>query len=245
MKTYSRTDYIERYLEGQLKEGELWEFKVKLEKDPELARQLKLQREINETLADNAKLKLRKQLSNTYYQTQQASAVSQWKYQIAAAVAIFLLVGGGLTTNYFKSSSTNNSTLYQQNFAPDNSLFTLRAGVTKLNASLDNAMQEYNNGNYTEAIKLFGMNNDNMGARLYTGFAYMKLSDFDNAIINLSEVIDDNNNLFIDQAEYNLALCYLATNKSEKTIDILNGIIDKQTVYAKKAKELIKNIEEQ
>ncbi len=55
MKTYSRTDYIERYLEGQLKEGELWEFKVKLEKDPELARQLKLQREINETLADNAK----------------------------------------------------------------------------------------------------------------------------------------------------------------------------------------------
>ncbi len=188
---------------------------------------------------------MRKQLSNTYYQTQKASAVSQWKYQIAAAVAIFLLVGGGLTTNYFKSSSTNNSTLYQQNFAPDNSLFTLRAGVTKLNASLDNAMQEYNNGNYTEAIKLFGMNNDNMGARLYTGFAYMKLSDFDNAIINLSEVIDDNNNLFIDQAEYNLALCYLAINKSEKTIDILNGIIDKQTVYAKKAKELIKNIEEQ
>jgi tetratricopeptide (TPR) repeat protein len=245
MKTYSRTDYIERYLQGQLKEGELWEFKVKLEKDPELARQLKLQREINETLADNSKLKLRKQLSSTYYQTQKVNTFSQWKYQIAAAVAIFILVGGGLTTNLFNSSKIDNTTLYQQNFVPDNSLFTLRAGTSILDASLENAMKEYNNENYVEAIRLFSMENDNMGAKLYSGFAYMKLSDFDNAILALNEVIDNNNNLFFDQAEYNLALCYLAIGDSKKTIEILNGIIDKQTAYSKKAKKIIKNIEEQ
>lgn len=132
MKTYSKTEYIERYLDGQLKDGELWEFRIELEKNPELARQVKLQQEINETLLDTNKLRLRKQLNSSYNKTQRLQVVYQWKYQIAAAITILILIGGGLSLNLFNNGGNNldNYTIYQENFNPDNSLLTVRSGNT-------------------------------------------------------------------------------------------------------------------
>lgn len=245
MKTYNKTEYIERYLDGQLKDGELWEFRVELEKNPEFAKQVKLQKEINETLSDTNKLRLRKQLDSTYKKTQRLQVVYQWKYQIAAAVTILMLIGGGLTLDIINDGgSIDNYTIYQENFNPDNSLFTVRAESSTQNADIENAIEAYNNEDYLRAIKILAPQKNNMAAKLYSGFSFMKLSDFDNAINNFQSVINDNNNLFIDQAEFNLALCYLAKDNSKEAIKILNNIIDKETVYTKKAKDIINNIEE-
>lgn len=245
MKTYSKTEYIERYLDGQLKDGELWEFKIELEKNPELVKQVKLQKEINETLSDTNKLRLRKQLNSTYNKTQRLQVVYQWKYQIAAAITILMLIGGGLSLDIINSgSSVDNYTLYQENFNPDNSLFTVRASNSTLNENIEIAIEAYNNEEYLEAIKILQSEKNNMAAKLYCGFSFMKLSDFNNAINSFNIIIEDNNNLFIDQAEYNLALCYLAKDNSEEAIKILNNIINKQTVYSKKSKDIINNIEE-
>ncbi|PLX10983.1 MAG: hypothetical protein C0598_09255 [Marinilabiliales bacterium] len=245
MKTYSKTEYIERYLDGQLKDGELWEFKIELEKNPEFARQVKLQQEINETLSDTNKLKLRKQLHSSYNKTQRLQVVYQWKYQIAAAITILILIGGGLSSNLFNNGSKqiDNYTIYTNNFNPDNSLFTVRSGNNDLNAELKVAVEAFNNEDYLRAIKILDGHKNNMAAKLYTGFSFMKLSDFDNAISNFNEVIENDNNLFIDQAEYNLALCYLAKDNSTEAKQILNNIINKQSVYSNKAKDIINNIE--
>lgn len=244
MKTYSKTEYIERYLDGQLKDGELWEFRVELEKNPDFAKQVKLQKEINETLSDTNKLRLRKQLNSSYNKTQRLQVIYQWKYQIAAAVTILMLIGSGLTLDIINSgSSIDNYALYQENFNPDNSLFTVRAGNSTLNADFENAIEAYNNEDYLKAIKILAPQSNNMAAKLYSGFSFMKLSDFDNAINNFNTVIEDNNNLFIDQAEFNLALCYLAKDNSNEAIKILNNIIDKETVYSKKAIDIINNVE--
>ncbi len=244
MKTYSKTEYIERYLDGQLKDGELWEFRIELEKNPDFAKQVKLQKEINETLSDTNKLRLRKQLNSSYYKTQRLQVVYQWKYQIAAAITILMLIGGGLTLDIINSgSSIDNYALYQENFNPDNSLFTVRAENSNLNAEFENAIEAYNNEDYLKAIKILAPQSNNMAAKLYSGFAFMKLSDFDNAINNFNTVVEDNNNLFIDQAEFNLALCYLAKDNSKEAIKILNNIIDKETVYSNKAIDIINNIE--
>lgn len=244
MKTYSKTEYIERYLDGQLKDGELWEFRIELEKNPDFAKQVKLQKEINETLSDTNKLRLRKQLNSSYYKTQRLQVIYQWKYQIAAAITILMLIGGGLTLDIINSgSSIDNYALYQENFNPDNSLFTVRAENSNLNAEFENAIEAYNNEDYLKAIKILAPQSNNMAAKLYSGFAFMKLSDFDNAINNFNTVVEDNNNLFIDQAEFNLALCYLAKDNSKEAIKILNNIIDKETVYSNKAIDIINNIE--
>ena len=94
----------------------------------------------------------------------------------------------------------------------------------------------------SEAIMIFNENSENMAANLYAGFSFMKLSDFKNAEYKFEEIIKDNNNLFIDQAEFNLALCYLATNKIEKASIHFQLIIDNNTAYSEKAQEILNDI---
>ena len=79
MKISNKAEYVERYLEGKLKDGDLWEFKVNLEQDKELAQELQLQQEINETLVDTNKMQLRKTLNKAYKKTTQVYTIaSTW-----------------------------------------------------------------------------------------------------------------------------------------------------------------------
>ena len=77
-----------------------------------------------------------------------------------------------------------------------------------------------------------------MAANLYAGLSYMQLSDYDNAEYKFEQVIENNDNLFIDQAEFNLALCYLASNKIDKALMALNKVIESNSVYTNKAEDL-------
>ena len=245
MKTTNITDYVERYLEGKLKDGDLWEFKHNLETNEELARELKFQQEINETLSDTSKMQLRKTLKNAYLKTHYANSfASKWKFQaVAAAIVILVLAGGGLIFNKLQTSTTTNMAMYEQYFETDNALFTVRAGEMETNSFLKKGIAAFNKEDYLQAIMLFNKNSDNMAANLYSGFSFMKLSDYNNAEIKFTKIIKDNNNLFIDQAQYNLALCYLAIDKLDKVEQILQEIIKENTAYSVKAQNLLKEIE--
>lgn len=244
MKTINNRDYVEKYLEGKLKDGDLWEFKHRVEKESELAKELQLQQEINETLSDNHKMQIRRNLHKAYMRTSYVySFVSKWKLQaVAAAVVIMMLIGGGVMFNYLQSSSLSNMALYEQYFDVDNNMFTVRAGDANLNNSITDGIDAFNNNEYLEAIRLFDKHDNNMAANLYSGFSFMKLSDYENAKYKFTQILKDNNSLFIDQAEFNLALCFVATNELEKAKQMLKVIIKEKTVYATKAKEMIKEI---
>lgn len=244
MKTTNITDYVERYLEGKLKDGDLWEFKINLETNKDLARELKLQQEINETLSDTSKMQLRKSLKQAYLKTNYVNSfASRWKLQaVAAAIVVLVLAGGGLTYNYLQTSTSTNMAMYEQYFETDNALFTVRAGEIETNNTVKKGLAAFNKADYLQAISLFNENSDNMAANLYSGFSFMKLSDYKNAEIKFTEILKDNNNLFIDQAQYNLALCYLATDKIDKVKQILQEIIKDNTAYSEKAQNLLREI---
>jgi len=245
MKTTNNTDYVEKYLEGKLKDGDLWEFKVKLEKDQDLANELRLQSELNETLSDKHKMLIRRSLSRAYRKNSYVySFTSKWKLQaVAAAVVIMILAGGGLMFNYLQQTNTSNLALYDQYFEVDNNIFNVRAGEASMfNNSIYEGINAFNKKDYLQAIMLLNKNNDNMAANLYAGFSFMKLSDYENAMYKFNDILKDNNNLFIDQAEFNLALCYLATDNTERAKQILENIIKENTVYSTKAQELLKDI---
>jgi tetratricopeptide (TPR) repeat protein len=241
MKTTNITDYVERYLDGKLKDGDLWEFRVNLKNNKELARELQLQQEINETLSDTAKMQLRRNLENTYSRTQYANSFSsKWRLQAAAAaVVIMMLAGGGIMFNYLQTSTTSNMALYDQYFETDNTLFTVRGDESMVNNSLEEGVEAFNKKDYIQAIMLLNEAKNNMAANLYIGFSYMKLSNFDKAIIKFNEIIEDNNNLFIDQAEFNLALCYLASDNEADAKKMFNKIINENTAYSAKATKLM------
>lgn len=244
MKTTNNTDYVEKYLEGKLKDGDLWEFKVKLENDSDLADELRFQQELNETLSNSYKMQVRRTLNRAYFSTSYVySFASKWKLQAAAAaVVIMILAGGGLMFNYLQNSNPGNLALYEQYFDTNNDIFTVRAGESNLNNSIEDGMNAYNDNDYLQAIMLFNEHSENMAANLYAGFSFMKLSDFENAEYKFNKIIKDDNNLFIDQAEFNLALCFVATNNLEKATQMLNKIVKEKTVYSENAEKLLSEI---
>ena len=248
MKNTKLTEYVERYLDGKLKDGDLWEFKVNLEKDKELARELKLQQELREMLIDTDKMQVRNTINEIFSKSTNINLFSQkWKLQaIAAAVVIMMLVGGGLLFNHMQSPGSSNMAIYEEYFNVDEELFTVRAGgeVNNSNA-LTKGLEAYNNSDFETALSLFNKNSDNMAAKLYAGFSYMELEKFDKAEITFKEIITNNNNLFIDQAEFNLALCYVATDNLADAKLLLTTIINGKTAYSSKAQELLRDIERQ
>jgi len=210
-----------------------------------LADELRFQQELNETLSDSQKMQIRRTLNKTYFKTSYVySFTSKWKLQAAAAaVVIMILAGGGVMFNYLQNSNPGNLALYEQYFETGNDIFTVRAGESILNNTIEEGMNAYNDKDYLQAIMLFNENSNNMAANLYAGFSFMKLSDFENAEYKFNEIIEDNNNLFIDQAEFNIALCYVATNNLEKAKQMLKVIVKEKTVYSEKAEKLLSNIQ--
>jgi thioredoxin-like negative regulator of GroEL len=78
-----------------------------------------------------------------------------------------------------------------------------------------------------------------MLGRLYAGFSFMHLEQYDDAEKKFKEIIDDGNNMFIDQAAWHLGLCYLATDETEQAKTILTDIANSNTFYESKALELL------
>ena len=189
-------------------------------------------------------MKLRNTLNATYLKTRPNNAFStRWKLQaVAAAIVILFIAGGGLLFNYLHSPTTNNIAMYNEYFDANNELFTVRSGFS-INNPIEEGMHAFNNNEFAKALEIFNNDNNNMGSKLYAGFSYMELMDFNNAELKFNEIIKNNNNLFIDQAEFNLALCHIATNNMDNAKEVLKTIISESNAYSIKAQELLKSIE--
>jgi len=247
MKNTKLTEYVERYLDGKLKDGDLWEFRVNLKNNKELAQELKFQQELKEMLIDTDKMQVRNTINKISSKSTSVGIFSQkWKLQaIAAAVVIMMLVGGGLLFNHMQDSGSSNMALYEEYFSVDKELFTVRNGDVNNSNALTKGLEAYNNNDFSTAISLFNENSDNMAAKLYAGFSYMELAKFDKAEIMFNDIITNNNNLFIDQAEFNLALCYVATDNLADAKVLLTTIMNGKTAYSSKARELLRDIKRQ
>jgi pentatricopeptide repeat protein len=55
-------------------------------------------------------------------------------------------------------------------------------------------------------------------------------------------VIDDKNNLYIDQAQWYLALCYLNTNETDKAKQLFKLIVKEGGIYKDDAKKIIRGL---
>jgi hypothetical protein len=55
-------------------------------------------------------------------------------------------------------------------------------------------------------------------------------------------VINDKNNLYIDQAQWYLALCYLNTNETDKAKQLFKSIENENGLYKNDAKKIIRGL---
>ncbi len=243
MKKLNKELLIDLYVTGKLEDAELWEFKHNMETDQDLAKEVAFRSEVYHSLADKSKIALREELMAMKPQKQTRHRfIQSWKWQAAAAsVVVFLMIGAGLLSNMFGTHDSGD--IFTNYYHPESSLLSVRSGNMSDNTSLNLGMLSYDQGQYDESIEIFKSIPDNVVARLYCGFAYMNVKNYKAAIEEFNHVMAHGDNLFTDQAEWNIGLSYVADNKIDQAKVIFKRIANQDGAYRDKASEILKDLE--
>lgn len=216
---YSRV--TDRYLDGELNGQEQRWYEDELLSNPDLAKDLELHREVNQAIQETDIIRFRNQLDKIHasiepeYQPSIARKVLHNKYARIAAATVVVLVAIGLFLNNMLSKPVDSTELFQCYYQAPVLSVTVRSDAAMDNLFHD-AVIHFNNGRFTDALTLFekviAMDRSNMKAHLATGISNIEINQPKEAEESFETVILHEDNLYVDQADWFLALCYLKTN---------------------------------
>lgn len=244
MKKIEFTRFIERYLEGKMQSAEKRWFEAELEGNSALQKELELRRKVNRHVDNQDAIAFRQTLMNAEAaHRKRAAGKKKATRQIVNYAAIFagLMLLGSLTL-YLTGSSNN--TQIASKYAPDfNPVTDSRSVESAMDEIYSNATDLYREGNYAEAIVLFNkIVARDMQAEYMKGASHMHIEQYKEAIGSFNEVVKDRDNLFIEDASFYLAVCYIQTEQENKALPILEAITGTGNRHSKEAKKILKKI---
>lgn len=241
---------IQKYLDHELSDKDMKRFEADLETSPELQADLSLYEEIDEALADAEVLSFRDQLSDLRKEKQERISTTKvpirftkpWHYAATAAVALILALGLASVLD----RPLSNKDLLKKYYKPYEVALINRSGSTELELALTHGNNYYQQGDFEKAVgfyeKVIEEMPDMVSANLYAGISYFELERYQEADISLNKVIDHQDNLYIDQAEWYLGLCYLAINENDRARRQFAQIASSNSEFAKDAKKLLNKL---
>ncbi len=243
MKKIEFTRFIERYLEGNMQSAEKEWFEAELEGNPGLQKELELRRKVNKYVDNQDAIAFRQSLMNA--ETRHRKAVAKRKAatkQVIQYAAIFagLILIGTISLYIRTNNIADIATKYSPEYAP---LAAYRSSSAGLDEAYTRATEYYNSGNYTEAIRWFNRIVDaDMQVEFLKGSSHMHISKYNEAIGSFSKVVEDNDNLFIEDAIFYLGVCYIQTDQADKAKELLVGVVNSENRHKKDARKLLRKI---
>ncbi len=152
----------------------------------------------------------------------------------AAAILIALLSIVGMGRIYFTSSKD----IYDKYYTP------YEWGATRGSTGEDRLVQYYQLKDWKAVERVFDTTMNKTGKDYFlTAMAYMQQQNYTQAIVDFSTLIGNNVNqsapYFQDEAQYYLAMCYLATNQTAQALPLLHRIAsDPANVYYTKVRKM-------
>ena len=252
--SHARTvDEIEDYLSGELEESFMNSFEEELMTNSGLAVEVRLSSEINNAIGENDIMSLRESLkkikdSRIEPENQQKLGISPPRLQrtiwYAAAASVILLLG---ISGIFNRHSYSAPELYSEYYHPlEGNLGATRSASRPEEVSLNQALIKMNNKDYDAALKLFSdiLVNDrqNIVSNFYTGTIRQQKGQYDGAIQSFTNVISQGDNLFVEQSEWYIGLCYLSRNEREKAIRQFRKISNDNGYYQQQSQAILKKL---
>lgn len=243
---------IQKYLDNELSEKDRKRFDAELEMSPEIQAELDLFREVDAALSDSEVLSFRDQLTELRKESGTKTADKQKKparftksWHYAATAAIALLIAIGLASVIDRPLS--NKELLKKHYKPYEVALINRSGNNELNLMLQHAEQMYQKGNFEEAVvyfeKVLELQPDQVATNLYSGISYFELERYREAGTSFEKVIEHNDNLYIDQAEWYLGLCFLAINETDRARRQFARIASGNSEKREEAAKILKKIQ--
>lgn len=240
---------VDRFMNGELKEDELNWFEDEKRENKSLAAEIRLQYEIGASILEDEEmglrvqlLKIEKEMTPRKSRNLKFGSLAHSSAAAVASVILILVIGAWL---YFgQVFPVSNARLFDQYYEPYTSLSSVRSGNLAMDNILEVAMQKYEQGEFAEALPLFEqvLINDSQDAtsRFYQGIAFMETDKFKSAGHSFHSVIEHKDNLFIEQAQWYLGLCYLRTDENDKARIQFERIAMREGVYVSNARKILR-----
>jgi hypothetical protein len=242
---------LESYIHSELSNEELASFEAELTSNQKLMDEIELIKNIDLALSETDVMQLRDNLQGiaseiaANKQTERSfTGKFKAKRFVLSTVAASLILLLGITGIMSRQSSQND--IYQKFYNKYEATGIVRSANLTANKTLAEALQKFENQDYNAAIDLFSevitKDQNNMVGHFYTGVSLQETGKYQNAIKEYETVIVDKDNLFTEQAEWYIGLCYLQTNENKKAYKQLKKIAKNDGFYQQKAQSILSKI---
>lgn len=253
--TSKKTNEIDRYLHRELNEEELAAFEAEMENNADLVTEVNLYQDIDAAVQESDVMTLRARLESINKdmideKRKERSFAAKIPHRkliavsVAASLILLLGISGVLQNNLYSPAD-----LYSEYYSTYPATGISRSG-TGTDNEISKALVQFNQKNYGESLSILRTVLDqdagNPVGNFYSGMAYQETGQYEKAIDSYQHVIKTGNNLFVDQAEWYSALCYLQNDDRKNAIRQFKRVAKNKTFYSKKALAILrklKNIE--
>ncbi len=246
MKTIDFSYFIERFIAGDMDETEKKWFLKEMEGNQGLRHEVDIRMKTDKILEKQDILNLRRKLARIESERAGVTpAIKRGRIKYAAAIALLIIVSGGAILLTSRTTLTGDQ-IIERYYNRYEAAASTRSGMESNNPEFNLALDYYKIHDYKNAAILFSkvINNEpgDMHSTFLNGVSNFEISNYPEAKSSFSRVIANDDNLFIDHAEWYLALCYIRTGEMEKAKDQLRKIIGTESIYRKEARQVLRRL---
>ena len=238
-------DFIDGLLEGDLLE----EFEMELKDNNDLLAEVELRKQVNNSILEKDILELREKLTFARESSEvkkvkmiipetKNGQIKFWRRSVAVLIVLIGLAGV-LTSGLISVSRTYDSYFEAPAWSPERSV---NSDLTLFQV----ANRAYLNADYEKVIQTLDKipisGTENPVVDFYKAASLQKMNKYAEAIKAYSRVIDNGDNLFIEEAEWYRALCYLKNGEQKKAEVELLAVIERKNHYENQAKAVIRRL---
>ena len=242
---------LESYIHSELSSEELASFEAELTSNQKLMDEIELIKNIDLALSETDVMQLRNNLQNiageiaASKQTERSfTGKFKAKRILVSTIAASIILLLGITGILSRQSSQED--IYQKFYNKYEATGIVRSANLTANQTLTKALQKFESQDYNAALDLFSevisKDQNNMVGHFYTGVSLQETGKYQNAIKEYETVIIDKDNLFTEQAEWYIGLCYLQTNENKKAYKQFKKIAKNEGFYQQKAQSILGKI---
>ncbi len=251
-------EIIERHFNGNLNAKEQQWFDDQLQRNPEFAREVAMQKEIHETISNKGLIDFMLLVDAEGARRYQPESNTLKKITINRKrfLRIAASVVGVIASSMFiwwLGSKPIHEKLFTRYFQPyrvySPILSEVRSGDKNAQNDIKTAKQFYEKEQYKQAIIYFNQfiknsaKMNNTGVYLYLGISYMQVDEFSDAQKCFTKIIRSDDILHKQQAEWYLALSYLKSDNLAKSKQILKNIAANNQHYkSTQAKKILEEL---
>ena len=213
---------IEQYLANEMSPYERVAFRKEIKSNPEQSQELKLSQSIDSALMRDDVIDLRRKLIlaiNAGRVVKEVPVIRmnsrKWWY---AAASMLALCAVAATLYLQPPRNISNDSLFSQYYNSENIV-----DQTRSDQNIVEAVIKFQQKDFRTASELFksilDKDNSNIAVWFYYGISNIEIQNYDNSIKAFTTIIKQNDNLYIEHAEWYLGLCYLKNNQKDKAID--------------------------